>query len=398
MGSGGFSEARLRRMREVLAGHVERGGIPGLVALLHRRGETRVDALGQKALGASEPMTRDTIFRIASMTKPVTAVAALILVEECVLRLDEPVDPLLPELADRRVLARLEAPLDDTVPAQRPITLRDLLTFRAGFGFIMAPPDRYPIQKAIAEAGLAPGPQAPKRSPDEWLRRLGSLPLVHQPGEKWLYHTASDVLGVLIARASGRSFEEFLRERIFEPLGMSDTGFSVPAEKLARLCSAYQRDPASGALEFFDDARDSRFARPPTFPSGGGGLVSTADDYLAFCRMLLDRGAHPRGRILSRPSVELMTTDQLSAQQKAEASLFFGDDRGWGFGLAVVTRRGGLASIGQFGWDGGYGTSGYSDPREDLVGILLTQRLMESPEPPRVFQDFWTSAYQALDD
>ncbi len=398
MGGGGFSEARLRRMREVLAGHVERGGVPGLVALLHRRGETRVDALGLKALGGSDPMTRDTIFRIASMTKPVTAVAALILVEECVLRLDEPVDPFLPELANRRVLARLDAPLDDTVPAQRPISLRDLLTFRAGFGFIMAPPGQYPIQKAIAEAGLAPGPQAPTRSPDEWMRRLGALPLIHQPGEKWLYHTASDVLGVLIARASGRSLEEFLRERIFEPLGMNDTGFSVPAGKLGRLASAYQRNSSSGALEFFDDARDSRFARPPTFPSGGGGLVSTADDYLAFCRMLLDRGAHPRGRILSRPAVELMTTDQLSAQQKAEASLFFGDDRGWGFGVAVVTRRGGLASIGQFGWDGGYGTSGYSDPREDLVGILLTQRLMESPEPPRVFQDFWTSAYQALDD
>ena len=241
-------------------------------------------------------MTRDTIFRIASMTKPVTAVAALILVEECVLRLDEPVDPFLPELANRRVLARLDAPLDDTVPARRPITLRDLLTFRAGFGFIMARAGQYPIQKALAEAGLAPGPQLPTLSPDEWLRRLGALPLVHQPGEKWLYHTAADVLGVLIARASGRSFEAFLRERIFEPLGMNDTGFSVPVEKLARLASAYARNPATGALEIFDGARDSRFARPPLFPSGGGGLVSTADDYLAFCRMLLDRGAHRRGR------------------------------------------------------------------------------------------------------
>jgi CubicO group peptidase (beta-lactamase class C family) len=398
MGCGGFSEARLRRMGETMARHVEQGGVPGLVALLHRRGETHVEAHGVKTLGEAEPMTRDTIFRIASMTKPVTAVAALILVEECVLRLDEPVDAFLPELANRRVLARLEAPLDDTVPARRPITLRDLLTFRAGYGFIMAPPGRYPIQKAIAEAGLAPGPRTPTFTPDEWLRGLAALPLIHQPGEQWLYHTAADVLGVLIARASGRTFEAFLRERIFEPLGMNDTGFSVPAAKLARLPSAYTRNPASGALELFDGASDTRFARRPAFPSGGGGLVSTADDYLAFCRMLLDRGAHRRGRILSRPSVELMTTDQLSAEQRAGAQLFLGDDRGWGFGGSVVIQRRGLASLGLYGWDGGYGTSGYSDAREDLVGILLTQRMMDSPVPPRVYQDFWTSAYQALND
>jgi len=399
MGRGGFSEARLRRMREVLAGYVERGDVPGLVWLVHRRGETRVDARGTLALGAPEPIQRDTIFRIASMSKPVAAVAALCLAEDCVLRLDDPVDRFLPELANRRVLARLDAALDDTVPASRPITLRDLLTFRAGFGFVLAPPGTYPIQKAIAEAGLALGPVITPLAPDEWLRRLGALPLVHQPGDAWLYHTASDVLGILIARASGRSFEAFLRERIFEPLGMDDTGFHVPAEKHARLATAYERNPASGALEVFDAAREGRFARPPAFQSGGGGLVSTADDYLAFCRMLLDRGAHPRGRILSRPSVELMTTDQLTPQQKADARPFFGDDRGWGFGCAVVTERRGLASVGQFGWDGGYGTSGYSDPREDLVGVLLTQRLMvDSPEPPRVFRDFWTGAYQALDD
>src|SRR5262245_47198070 len=215
MNGGGFSAVRLARLREVLAGHVERGEVPGLVALVHRRGETHVEALGVKALGSPEPMTRDTIFRMASMTKPIAAAAALILVEECRLRLDDPVDEFLPELANRRVLAKLDGPVDDTVPARRPLTLRHLLTFRAGFGFVMAPPGRFPIQKAIAEAGLAPGPTQPTFTPDEYLRRLGTLPLIHQPGEAWLYHTASDVLGVLIARASGQSFGAFLRERIF---------------------------------------------------------------------------------------------------------------------------------------------------------------------------------------
>jgi CubicO group peptidase (beta-lactamase class C family) len=230
------------------------------------------------------------------------------------------------------------------------------------------------------------------------MKRLGALPLMHQPGEKWLYHTGSDVLGVLVARAAGRPFEAFLRERIFEPLGMKDTGFHVPAEKHGRLPPTYEADPATGATRVHDDPADSRWGRPVAFASGGGGLVSTADDYLAFCRMLLDRGRCGRERILSRPSVELMTSDQLTREQRAEASFFLGDGGGWGFGMGVVTRRTGLAAPGRFGWDGGCGTTAHSDPAEDLVGILLTQRMMESPEPPRVFQDFWASAYSAIDD
>jgi len=372
--------------------------MPGLVALVHRRGETHVEPIGTLAFGGREPMRRDTIFRIASMTKPITAAAAMILVEECKLRLDEPVDPWLPELAQRRVLAKPDGPLDETVPARRSITLRDLLTLRLGIGLVLAPPGSYPIQRAIAEAGLAPGPNPPLFGPDEWMKRLGALPLVHQPGEKFLYHTGSDALGVLIARAAGQPLETFLRERIFEPLGMHDTGFHVPAEKRHRLPPTYEREPGSGAVVVHDDPAESRWAHPAIFPAGGSGLVSTADDYLAFCRMLLDRGRHGRERILSRPSVLLMTSDQLTAEQKADASLFFGDSASWGFGMGVVTRRTGLASPGSFGWDGGCGTTAHSDPAEDLVGILLTQRLMESPQPPPVFADFWTTAYQAIDD
>jgi CubicO group peptidase (beta-lactamase class C family) len=214
-----------------------------------------------------------------------------------------------------------------------------------------------------------------------------------------MYDLGLDVLGVLIARAAGQSLETFFRERIFEPLGMKDTGFSVPAEKLDRLPGCYQRNHETGAFEVYDDAGDSQWSRPPAFPSAAGGLVSTADDYLAFCQMMLNKGRHGRERILSRPSVELMTTDHLTPEQKAGARFFFGDHSGWGFGLAVVTQRDDLAAVpGRFGWNGGFGTSGHSDPREEMVGILMTQLLMDTPEPSRVFLDFWTSAYQAIDD
>ena len=399
MTSGGLSTARLARMHDVMAGHVERGALPGLVALIDRKGETHVDAIGTTAMGGTEPMRRDTIFRIASMTKPIAAVAAMILVEECRLRLHEPVDALLPELANRQVLKSLDSPVDDTVPANRPITVRDLLTFRLGHGMIMAPPDTYPIQAAVKEAGFAPGPTAAQVTPDEWMRRLGALPLLHQPGESWRYHTGSDVLGVLIARASGQPLETFLHERIFEPLGMKDTGFHVPPEKLGRLPACYSRDRATGEMKLFDDPADSHFAKPPLFPSAGGGLVSTADDYLAFCRMMLGKGRLGTTRILSRPSVELMTMDHLTPAQKVGSEIFFGRGGGWGFGFGVNTTRDTLwTRPGRFGWDGGLGTSAYSDPSEDMVGILLTQRALDSPQPSEIFTDFWTSAYQAIDD
>jgi CubicO group peptidase (beta-lactamase class C family) len=402
MRTGGLSKARLDRMHEVMARYVERGEVPGIVTLVCRRDEVHADAIGMKAAGASDPVRRDTIFRIASMTKPITAAAAMILVEECKLRLDEPVDRLLPELADRMVLQRLEAPLNYTVPANRPIIVRDLLTFRMGFGIVMAPPGTYPIQTATSELLLGQGPPRPQTppAPDEWIRRLGTLPLMHQPGEKWMYHTGSDVLGVLIARAAGQPFEAFLRERIFEPLGMMDTAFSVPAGKLDRLATSYWNHPETGQLELYDPAEGGEWSRSPAFPSGGGGLVSTVDDFLAFGQMMLNNGEHGSERILSRPSVELMTTDHLTPEQKAVSGLgpgFF-DSHGWGFGVSVVTRREVAGSIGGFGWAGGLGTSWCSDPREGMVGILLTQRAWTSPIPPDVCRDFWTLAYQAIDD
>jgi CubicO group peptidase (beta-lactamase class C family) len=402
MSTGGLSTARVDRMHDVMAGYVERGEVPGIVTLVGRRGEVHADAIGMKAVGGRDPIRRDTIFRIASMSKPIAAAAAMTLVEECKLQLDEPVDRLLPELAARRVLKRLDGPLDDTVPANRPISLRDLLTLRMGFGYIMEP-GAYPIQKAANEQQILLGPPKPQTlpAPDEWIRRFATLPLMHQPGEKWMYDLGLDVLGVLIARAAGQPLETFLRERIFEPLGMKDTGFSVPAAKADRLSTSYWTNPETGALEVYDEAKGGQWSRPPAFPSAAAGLVSTIDDYLAFGQMMLNHGKHGSERLLSRPSVETMTTDQLTPEQKAVSGLVGGyfESHGWGFGLSVVTRREDVAEpVGTFGWDGGLGTSWRSDPREDIVAILMTQRAWTSPSPPSVCRDFWTSAYQTIDD
>ncbi|MEV5977364.1 serine hydrolase domain-containing protein [Streptomyces sp. NPDC052114] len=399
---GGLSEARLGQMREVLAGHVESGAIPGLVALVARRGEVHVEALGtHEAGGAGTPMRRDTIFRMASVTKPVTTAAVMILVEECRLRLDDPVDPWLPELADRRVLKRLDGPVDDTVPAERPITVRDLLTFTNGFGMVVAAPGTYPVQDLIAESGIGAFGQVPTCGPDEWMAHLGRLPLICQPGERWLYNTGSDVLGVLVARVTGRSFGAFLQERVFGPLGMRDTGFHVPADKLHRLPTSYAHDPETGELEVWDEAAGGRYSRPPKFESGGTGLVSTVDDFNAFYQMLLNKGTYAGESILSRPSVELMTMNHLTPEQAAEKNglpEYFGAHGGFGFGMAVRTHRRDLASVGQFGWDGGLGTTAYADPAEQLTGILLSQTAIDTLDTPRLHRDFWTTAYQAIDD
>jgi len=400
MAANEFSKRGLDRVHRVLSGYVSRGAVPGLVAVLAKGDTTHVEVLGRRDADRGEAMSRDSIFRIASMSKPITAAAALMLVEDCVLRLDDPVDGFLPELADRRVLKSPDGPLDETVPANRPITLRDLLSFRPGFGGVWDP--AWPITAAMRERGVAPSPPRltpePTPAPDLFLRRLGELPLVHQPGEAWLYHTGLAVAGVLIARASGRSFPEFLRRRIFEPLGMDDTGFHVPPEKQERFVSAYRADPETGVLTLADPGENGIWAEPPLFPDGGGDLVSTIDDYLAFARMLLGGGSYSGTRLLSRPSVELMTTDQLTPGNRRHGGLTEGiwDAAGWGFGVQVTTARTGLAPVGRYGWNGGLGTTWFNDPREELIGILLTQRLFQSPEPPKFCLDFETSAYAAL--
>jgi CubicO group peptidase (beta-lactamase class C family) len=401
MTNGGLSKPRLERMHRVLSGYVERAAMPGLVALVARGDDMHVETLGTLSFGDPAPMRRDTIVRIASLTKPVTAVAAMILVEECRIRLDHPVDPWLPELADRCVLKSLASPIDDTVPAARAITLRDLLTYRMGFGSVMAPPDTYPIQKYIREYRIGgDGPPLPALAPptDEWVRSLGSLPLMAQPGERWMYQVSGDVLGVLVSRIAGQPLGAFMRERIFEPLGMKDTAFHVAPGDLGRFPTCYVSNPRTNTLEVYDGVQGSVWGSAPPFESGGGGLVSTVGDYFAFCRMMLNGGRHGGEQILSRATVELMTMDHLTPEQRAGSEIFFGGYASWGLGMAVDIRREEIYHTpGRFGWTGGLGTTAYTDPAEGMIGILLTQRLMGSPEPPRVFTDFWTLAYGAME-
>lgn len=403
----GFSETGLHKIRDVLTRHVDSGKIPGVVALVSRCGETHVEAIGTMSHDSVTPIHRDTIFRMASTSKPVTIAAAMVLLDECRLRLDDLVETWLPELANRQVLKDIAGPLEDTVPARRPITVRDLLTSTFGMGMDMTSLGT-PIMSAIFAQGLTPDLPEPMPAPDEWMRRLGELPLMHQPGERWQYHISNDLLGVLVSRVTGQSFETFLRERIFAPLGMKDTSFHVPADKIDRLPPLYAPHPQTGEFLVWDEATGGRYSQPPAFQGGGGGLVSTIDDYHAYFQMLLNRGMHGNERILSRPAVELMTTNRLTPEQQAarhsmavnnvHVSFGQGQHGGWGFGMAVRTYRGDYASIGQFGWDGGSGTSTYVDPDKQLIGILLTQVGMSTPDSARLIHDFWTSVYQAIED
>ncbi len=322
------------------------------------------------------PMRRDTLFRISSMTKPMTAAAVLSLVDDGLLDLNGPVDELLPELADRRVLRNPDGALGQTVPARRPITVRDLLTFTWGFGmqgamFMAAEP--WPIVVAARERQLSTfGPPQPAAmpDPDTWMARLGELPLLAQPGERWLYQSGSQVLGVLAARAVGAPFEDVLRERVLAPLGMKDTGFH--ATDTTRLSTAYDHRDGQFVVS---DPPDGQWSHPPLFPDGGGGLVSSADDVVAFGRMLM-RGGSP---VLEPATATEMTRDQLTAAQRAKVwpGFSFLGGRGWGYGLSVL-------EDGRYTWEGGLGTAWSNVPAQDLTVVVLTQRAADETGMPAV--------------
>ena len=385
--STGLSDQGKKRLHEVAQRHVGDEQVPGLIALVARGDDVHAEVLGTMAVGGP-PVTRDSIFRISSDSKPITAAATLALAAEGLLDLDEPVGRLLPELAGPRVLRRMDGPLDDTVPANREITARDLLTFTFGFGtavemFFAAEP--WPVmaaEGALHLATLGPPDRDIQPDPDTWIAGLGSLPLLAQPGERWFYTTGASVLGVLAARAAGQQFGDVLRTRLFEPLGMTGTGFWTT--QTDRLVTAYR--PAPEGLAAWDQP-DGSWSRPPAFPDGAAGLVSTADDLLAFSRVLL-RGGAP---VLPAAAVRAMTTDQLTPEQKARGGLgpdFF-KDKSWGFCLAVQ-------DDGSYGWAGGFGTTWLMDPGRDLTVIVLTQRQFDSPEPPAVHAEFQRAAYAAL--
>jgi CubicO group peptidase (beta-lactamase class C family) len=379
-------------LRAALEPHIAGGGTPGLVALAAQGDDARVVALGAMDDDGKRSMRSDAIFRIASMTKAVTAVAALMLARDGRLALDEPVDRLLPELANRRVLRRPEAALDDTVPANRPITVEDLLTFRCGLGIIFGSPAQYPILAALAERNLmgfgSPDPTV-GYGPDEYMRRLGELPLMAQPGEAWLYSAGSNILGVAIERAAGQPLGDFMLARIFEPLGMPDTGFFTAAPE--RLPTLYR---SLGGRQVWDDPTDSAYARPPAFPAGDAGLVSTAADFLAFSRFLLADGRAGDRRLLPEAAVAAMTLDHLTAAQRAGGEPILTADHGWGYGVAVATARTAEGvPAGAYGWNGGHGTSWIIDPATQTTAILMTQVAFTSPDPPPVHKAFQRAVF-----
>ena len=375
----------LQRFHEVAASHVG-PSLPGLVALVAAGDQVHTEVLGDRELGGP-PLTADTLFRIASTTKPITGAVTLTLVRDGLLRLDDPVDRWLPELADRRVLRRPDGPLDDTVPARRPVTVRDLLTFTFGFGMVVEmfmAPEPWPIVTAAAPIHTL-GPPNPDAipNPEAWIATLGALPLIAQPGERWMYNTGAQVLSVLVARATGRPFDEALRERLFEPLGMVDTAFWTADTD--RLAVEYVLTPEG--LKAWDPP-DGQWSRPPAFPDGAAGLLSTAGDLLAFARMLLRQG----DPILPGALVEEMTRNQLTPEQQRSSEAFL-QGRGWGFCQAVATEG---PFTGAFGWDGGLGTSWLVSPVHDLVVISLTQRMWPSPQPPAVHLDLQQAALDAV--
>ncbi|MEU2350592.1 serine hydrolase domain-containing protein [Modestobacter sp. NPDC049651] len=363
-----------------LLADVAAGRLPGYVAAVRHRGRTEVHAGGCRAFGDPDPVRPDSLFRLASVSKPYAGVLTLALAEDGVLDLDDPVARWLPELAEPRVLADPAGPLTDTVPAARPITVRHLLTSTPGFGGLW---DGSPLAGAIEAAGIGPGGMPPQLTPDEYLTRLAALPLAAQPGERWLYHLSADVLSVLLARAAGRPLAELLAERVTGPLGLRSTGFA--ATDPARLTTAYL--PTGTGFELLDPA-DGRAARPPLFEGLAAGLVASAPDVLAFWCALADGG----GPLLGPGSVAALTTGALTGPQRADAAWFLGPGRSWGLQVGVQVEPGEpWARPGRWGWDGGTGTTAWADPDQDLVGVLLTNRGWGPGD------DFLDRFWQALD-
>ena len=375
----------MTELREILARHAASGAVPGAVALVARDGCVEVEAVGLADLEAHTPMMRESIFRIASITKPITAAALMMLVDDGLMALDDPVERWLPELASPMVVRTPSSPGDDVVPATRPITVLDLLTNRAGSGFasdfsLPAVQALFSVQTDGREVQLRP-------DPDQWMSKLAAIPMLYHPGEAWLYDTCSDLQGVLIARASGRPLPMFLAERVFEPLGMVDTGFEVPAAKRGRLTS-YYRPGSDGRLELAD-APDGQWSRLPAFPAGSGGLASTVDDWHRFARMILEEGAPDGHRLLSPEAVRQITTNHLSPPQREIGALFL-EGQGWGFGGSVDLEPIEPWNVpGRYGWVGGTGTTAHLVPSTGSVAILFTQAAATSPIPPAIMRDFW---------
>ena len=371
------------RVEDGLRACVDRDELLGLTWLVAQGEDVRSGAIGHLDAERTRPVELDSIFRISSMTKPLTAAVALMLVEDGAMSLGDPVDPWLPELADRRVLVRPSAPLDETVPAARPITVEDLLTFRLGLGMDFTDWDPTPLDDELRRLGLGAGPPAPAEAPapDEWIRRLGTVPLRYQPGERWLYEVGADVLGVLIARVVGRPFDRVLAERLCEPLGLGDTAFWVPEDRRDRFGACFSVDEAGDRVVY--DPTDGQWAAPPAFPGGGAGLVSTLEDFWRFSELLRLGGTLGGHTLLRADTIDAMTTDHLTAEQRAHGPEPDGEG-GWGLGVGVRAASDGVVPTGAYGWDGGLGSVWRTDPATGRTVVLLTNQMWTSPVPPPV--------------
>ena len=371
------------RVWQVLDTQLEAGRFPGYVAAVRIRGTEHVHAGGRTALEpASPPMRDDTQFRIASITKPVGAALTLTLVRDGVVALDDPIGRWLPEAAEPRVLVSTDGDLDDTVPAERPVTVRDLLAGTSGWGIVM---ERTPLQAAMIERGVYGSPLHRDVSADEFVERVASLPLAFQPGAGWLYETGIDLLGVALTRATGRSLADLVAERVTGPLDMASTGFR--AIDATRLATAYIPGPDGLAVL---DPPDGTFAVPPPFEELGSGLVSTAPDVLRFFCAMADGGAP----VLTADEVALMTADALTAEQRRSARAFLAGGESWGLGTGVDVRATEpWQAPGRWGWTGGTGTTAYVDPIRGTVAVLMTQRAMTGPLDG--IDDFWTAVAAA---
>jgi CubicO group peptidase (beta-lactamase class C family) len=360
----------LDRNQDPLREAVDAGLLAGAVTMVWQHGEVlQRGEIGYRDVEAQLPMQRDTIFRIASMSKPVTTAAAMTLVDDGKLALDDPITRWLPEFDDMRVLDDPHGPLDKTRPAHRPITVDDLLTHRSGLAYAFSVTG--PLSQAYFRLPI-------RQHPDRWLAELTELPLLHEPGERMTYSHATDVLGIILSRIEGKKLHEILAERIFEPLGMADTNFFVTAEGRRRAATMYKLDENG---ELSHDTMGPPPITPPTFCHGGGGLWSTVDDYLRFARMLLAGGEVDGVRVLSEESVRLMRTNRLSDEQRRQPFLGapYWVGRGFGLGLSVVMDPEksrplfGPGGRGTFGWPGAYGTWWQADPTVDRILIYLVQ-------------------------
>ena len=373
----------IERIWEVLDAQVAAGRLPGYVAAIRIGGRTEIHAGGRRALEADSPlMTEDTLFRIASITKPMGAALTLNLVQDGVLALDDPIERWLPEAAKARVLVRRDAPLDQTTDLERPITVRHLLTMTSGWGVVL---EDTPLQRAMLERNVFGSAMPTPMSGDEFVANIADLPLAFQPGDGFLYETGMNLLGVLLARAMGKSLSDLFTERVTGPLGMTDTAFA--ATDASRLAALYT--PGPDGLQLLDPA-DGAFARPPLFEELSGGLVSSAADVLRFYTAMADGGAP----VLTAESLRLMTSDQLTPAQRATGAPFVDDSKTWGLGTGIdlaATTPG--MTPGRWGWTGGTGTCAYVDPSRDAVSVLLTQRCMTGPDDGP--EPFWSAVAEA---